>query len=454
MEQRKEQFIKDQKNLLLLNNAKAGIAVTVICTSICVFFFWNQLDHKWLFTWSGANLVFGFIRFMVMRQYRYVTGKENPFFKLIYMFGIPVSGLLYSSITLYYINEVDLGIFYLFTVFLIAMINGSNLSYFIYTRIAVGYMFCVTCFPLAVLIVHRPLYFAELIVFVIGIIGYSCGVILKNKRQVIDRFGYMYDSDIAEKEKQISMARLVVGMAHEINTPLGLTVTYTSYMKDKVISLLAKFNNGSMKKSDFEDGMNILIQSHEESEKELDRVKDLVQTFKLVVPHYDIKQIKNFCLKDLLGKTSDLLHYDEVDEQYGFTIIGDELDVISYPNAIKHIMQQLIQNSVKHGFKADNLDPQITVHFEKIQNNKVRLSYQDNGVGMKEEEIKHFFDPFYRGNVSLDNKGLGGHILYNTVTQILNGTIVCGSQVNGCEFIIEFPINISEYDSLSHLYGV
>jgi signal transduction histidine kinase len=98
-------------------------------------------------------------------------------------------------------------------------------------------------------------------------------------------------------------------------------------------------------------------------------------------------------------------------------------------------------NSVIHGF--ENIEKgQIDICAELITTNKLKLVYRDNGIGIPSDIRKRIFDPFVTTKRGQGGSGLGMHLVYNLVTQALNGSISITSEVgSGVEFVIVFPVS-------------
>jgi signal transduction histidine kinase len=102
----------------------------------------------------------------------------------------------------------------------------------------------------------------------------------------------------------------------------------------------------------------------------------------------------------------------------------------------------LIQNSLIHGF--ENIENGI-IDIDVIQRNEsVRIEYRDNGCGIPDDVIPLIFEPFFTTKRKEGGSGLGTHILFNLVTQTLQGKIKCiDTDMNGCFFEIDFPRQIA-----------
>lgn len=120
---------------------------------------------------------------------------------------------------------------------------------------------------------------------------------------------------------------------------------------------------------------------------------------------------------------------------------NDKLKVNNYPGAFSQIVTNLVMNYLVHGYQ-DLEAGKLTFNFFQ-KGEKVIFEYADDGIGIAPENLSKIFEPFYTTKRNLGGSGLGLHIVYNLVTQKLQGTIKCESQLGaGTKFSIEFPMEV------------
>lgn len=250
---------------------------------------------------------------------------------------------------------------------------------------------------------------------------------------------------LVETEKQASLGRLVCGIAHEINTPLGLAITYNSFMHDKVTTLMDDYAKGIFKRSSFEKFNKIMLESIEDSLFNLKRAGELVQDFKQVAVDQNIERLQVFYLNEYTNKVIHSIKGKWKNSPYTVTVNQPENDIKmhSYPGAIMQILTNLIENAINHGFKNQQKGQiEITVN-QRHEHSQIIVV--DDGQGMNEEILSKMFDPFFTTNMGGGGTGLGAHIVYNLVTQTLNGTLNCHSEPDkGTRFEILIPNNIEK----------
>ncbi len=244
---------------------------------------------------------------------------------------------------------------------------------------------------------------------------------------------------LIESEKMASLGSLVAGIAHEINTPLGIAVTSASLFKDSLNGLHKNHENKSLTQTVFKEGLKDLDNIVALIESNLNRTVSLVKNFKQVaVDQTNIHKAK-FYLHDLVESLLSSLHPET--RKYPVEIINNiSKDVVmdSFPGDFYQLFTNLILNAMIHGFEGReegvlNLSATILEH-------ELTLSIKDNGVGMSEEVKDKLFEPFYTSKRGQGGSGLGLSIVKNIVKQKLHGQIrVESTQGVGTTFIINCP---------------
>lgn len=245
---------------------------------------------------------------------------------------------------------------------------------------------------------------------------------------------------LIQSEKMSAMGNLVAGVAHEINTPLGVCVTTASYLQDKTNEMSKKFLTSSMKRSDLENYLedvnietNILMNN-------MSRAAELVRSFKKLSVDQAIEDLRVFdvdrYVDDLLLSLRHKLKTKDIEIDIKCT---SDLVIESYPGLISQILTNLILNSFIHGFYKRNKG-KIELHiYEK--SGVLSITYTDDGVGIPETDISRIFDPFFTTKRHSGGSGLGLHIVYNIISTTLEGRIECNSVPGSyTQFVMEFPV--------------
>ncbi|MFZ5571616.1 MAG: sensor histidine kinase [Thermodesulfobacteriota bacterium] len=245
---------------------------------------------------------------------------------------------------------------------------------------------------------------------------------------------------LVQSEKMAALGGLVAGVAHEINTPLSVAIMAASLLEDKSRDQEAHFRQGVLKRSDLEKYLKTAIESCRLLSNNLNKVADLVRHFKQVAvePTGEEKRrihIKSFIDEILIGLGAQIHcagHTVEVD-------CPEDIELVCYPGLFYQIFTTLIYNSLLHGFEGMTAG-RISI-LARREESWLVLYYTDNGKGMDQATLGKVFDPFFTTKRARGGTGLGMHILYNLVTQMLKGRVECTSTPGeGVLFLLRIPM--------------
>ncbi len=256
-------------------------------------------------------------------------------------------------------------------------------------------------------------------------------------------------AQLVEAEKMAALASLVAGVAHEINTPLGIGVTASSTLAEKTAEFSQIYHSGAMKRSQLTKFLQTTQQTSDIILSNLNRAAELIKSFKQVAVDQCSESRRSFKLKEYLQETLTALRPKFKGSKHTVEIQGDESIILdSYPGVLSQIVTNLVINSLIHAYSREDrgliaIDFQTACSFYG-QGEEIILSYTDDGQGIPPEIKKKIFDPFFTTKRGQGGSGLGLHLVYNLVSQKLHGTIECQTQVGiGTKFTIRFPAQIS-----------
>ncbi len=248
---------------------------------------------------------------------------------------------------------------------------------------------------------------------------------------------------LIETEKMAALGELVAGVAHEINTPLGVALTATTHLDEQIKNLDKQYREQKLTKKEFEVFSKVCLETIDMTHKNIRRASDLVASFKLVAVDQHSDDIRTFNLNEYINEI--LLSLQPTIKRTLHSVLVDcdtEIELNSYPGSIYQIISNLVVNSLTHGFEFKE-SGNILIKATKVSDH-VRIDYRDDGKGMSGEEVKRVFNPFFTTRRGRGGSGLGAYIIYNLVTQRLNGHIECHSQLgHGVHFVIELPMQLN-----------
>jgi signal transduction histidine kinase len=246
---------------------------------------------------------------------------------------------------------------------------------------------------------------------------------------------------LIEAEKLAALGSLVAGVAHEVNNPVGISLTVASSLARRCENFAAELENGQLRRS----RLTEFIEGNREAANQLvgnlQRAGELIQSFKQVAVDRSHEQRRQFDLRQsteqIISSLRPGLKKTKV-ELVPDIPAGIMLD--SYPGAYGQVVTNLVLNAVTHGF-ADGLLGTIRIEARRMNATQIELVIADDGLGMSEEVQRRAFDPFFTTRRTQGGTGLGLHIVYNLVTRRLGGRITFASAPSrGTTFRITLPV--------------
>jgi len=251
-------------------------------------------------------------------------------------------------------------------------------------------------------------------------------------------------AQLVQSEKMASLGSLVAGMSHEINTPLGVSVTSASSLREETVAIRDTYATGNIKRSELEAYMEHADQISGILLQNLKRAADLVNSFKQVAVDQSSEDWRSINLHayvdEILLSLRPKLKQTDVEVE---NACDPGLLLHTHPGVIYQILSNLILNSLVHAF-----DPGQGGHIRiaaRDVEGRLHLDFQDDGRGVTPDQLGHLFEPFYTTRRGRGGSGLGLHIVYNLVTDTLGGRVEAHSgHGQGLRFHIEFPLHRPE----------
>ncbi len=246
---------------------------------------------------------------------------------------------------------------------------------------------------------------------------------------------------LAKNEKLAALGGLVAGVAHEVNTPLGVAVTAASLHDEALKNILAAFEKKQLTTKKFEDFLGQSSEVMALVMRNLQRAAALISTFKQVSGDQTSDLRRRFRLRQYIGEVIDSLSPTIRGRQIRIETEGDDVEVDGYPGAIAQIATNLIMNALTHAFPGKDENGSIRISVARLEDEMVCIAYRDDGVGMDAEVLRKVFDPFFTTKRGQGGTGLGMTIVHNLVVDRLGGTIDIRSQLNdGVKIEIVLPV--------------
>lgn len=257
-------------------------------------------------------------------------------------------------------------------------------------------------------------------------------------------------SHLVEAEKMALLGELVAGIAHEINTPVGNSITAISHLSVKTGEFNQKFLDNQIKKSDLQAYLDSCNYVSKAIFTNLERAAELIRSFKKVAVDQLVEERRIFDLGDYIQDVLVSLRPQLRKTHHKVNVVCPEgIKVYWYPGAFWQILSNLLNNSMIHAYEPDEVGT-ITIAISQ-EPGHVILLYSDDGKGMTPEVQKKIFDPFFTTRRGMGGTGLGMHIVYNLVVFKMEGTIECTSQLKkGTVFTIKLPERIQGKGEANH----
>ena len=245
---------------------------------------------------------------------------------------------------------------------------------------------------------------------------------------------------LVESEKLAALGSLVAGVAHEINTPLGVGVTAASHLQLETQTLIRALSELKMTRGDLDRYLEQARLSSDLILRNLERASHLVRSFKQVAVDQSSEQRRQFALREYLSEILTSL-YPRMKKSRGRVEIDcpDAVIMDTYPGALYQIIVNLVINSLVHAFDPER-GGRIDIRVNCLGDDAVAIDFSDDGAGMDAPTVKRIFEPYFTTRRSTGGSGLGLHIVYNLTTQLLGGSVSCDSTPGkGTHFLLTLP---------------
>lgn len=228
--------------------------------------------------------------------------------------------------------------------------------------------------------------------------------------------------ELSRNEKMVALGSIVAGMSHELNTPIGNSLTVSTTLHSDTQSFKTNMAKGLTKQA-LEAFVDRVTRGSEMLIKSLSHAAELVTSFKQVSVDQSSENFREFELNqvvnDVVVTLSSVLRKAQCEVSYE---VPDGIHMRSYPGALTQILTNLINNSIIHGFSG--LERRGRMHLNVIdEESHVTIIFSDDGRGVEPDKLGRIFEPFYTTRLGQGGSGLGLSIVHTCITQKLNGTV-------------------------------
>jgi len=249
---------------------------------------------------------------------------------------------------------------------------------------------------------------------------------------------------LVQSEKMASLGTLTAGVAHEINTPLGIAVTSTSSALESTQKIREHFEQNKLTRSEMEHYFDGMEKASNLNTNALGRVIELLNNFKQVAADQMVGEEREVDLVHYIEEVMSTLSAEMKRFRVNYQYSGEsEFIITTIPGALAQVLTNLVTNTLKHAFE-DKIVGNITIELSKTEDNKAMIVFKDDGQGMTQHVLDNIFEPFFTTKRNSGGTGLGMNIVYNIICQKLEGTIKIESELeHGSQFYITLPLELT-----------
>ncbi len=247
--------------------------------------------------------------------------------------------------------------------------------------------------------------------------------------------------NLIDAERLAALGGLVAGVAHEVNNPIGISLTVASSLARRTEMFEAELKSETgLRRSQLEEFVRTSRDASQQLVANLHRAGELIQSFKQVAVDRSHAERRQFSLGEstdqIIASLRPVLKRAPIELSVD---VPEGLVIDGYPGSYGQILTNLFLNAVNHAF-ADGSSGTISVSARPRGHDDVEIIFADDGAGMTPEVQRQAFDPFFTTRRNEGGTGLGLHIVYNLVTQQLGGRMMLESRLGqGTTFRIIMP---------------
>jgi PAS domain S-box-containing protein len=235
-------------------------------------------------------------------------------------------------------------------------------------------------------------------------------------------------NSLIEAEKLAALGRLVAGVAHEVNNPIGISLTVASSLERKAATFTAEVAHGDLRRSRLNEFLEGSRDASAQLVANLSRAAELITSFKQVAADRNYSDQRTFNLGNLTEQVVMSLRPGLRKRHLTLSVdCQPNLTMNSYPGPYGQVLTNLFLNAVAHAFP-DGRPGAVDILVREHGKDDVEIIFSDNGCGMSLDVRRRAFDPFFTTRRDQGGTGLGLHIVYSIVTNRLGGRLHLDSE--------------------------
>lgn len=248
-------------------------------------------------------------------------------------------------------------------------------------------------------------------------------------------------NQLIETERMANLGNLVAGVAHEINTPIGVSITSVTFLGGQIEKMKEWFSSDQLKRSVMQKYLDTCQESTEIIMRNLYSAAELIRSFKQIAVDRSMGEHRRINVLEYIEGVVLSLKPELRNHAVTIDVEPTSIEFDCNPGEFSQVLGNLLNNAVKHGFQG-------VEHGEigilcRVEGQQLILTITDNGAGIPEDHLKSIYEPFFTTKRGAGGTGLGLNIVYNIVKQKFDGSINCDSSLgNGTRFTIRLPMNL------------
>ncbi len=248
--------------------------------------------------------------------------------------------------------------------------------------------------------------------------------------------------ELLQARKLTSLGKMVAGISHEVNTPVGVTLSSATHLADLTRKAASRYAAGELTGDELETYFADATEACRIMEVNSGKASALIHSFKQVAVDQSGGERRLFDLREYLDEIVLSLRPEIRKTKVEVMIDSpDKVEVDTYPGAVSQIVTNLLMNALIHAFDEDQPGIIRVVACCDLSGKTIHMEVSDNGKGIPAEQLPHIFDPFFTTRRGRGGSGLGMSLIYNLVTSTLSGEIKLESTIGmGTVAKLRFPV--------------